>query len=126
MWTVQWKDNEPHEVSNVEELNRMLDEVATDYDETNPVLVQVRSPTGEVLMIGIGCQLSVLDYIPAGGWPAQHSVGDPTEDTIPYRMGSYDSVMPKAYAIPHKLAREAVEYFYRTGRLSDSVIWEND
>jgi Immunity protein Imm1 len=126
VWSLQWNDNERHEVLKVEDLNRMLDEVAADHDEKNPVLVQVQSPTGEILMIGIGGKLSVLDHIAAGGWPAQHSVGDPTKETIAYRMGSYDSEMPKAYAIPCKIARKAVEHFYRTGRLLEDVTWEND
>ena len=126
MWTVQWKDNEPHEASSLEQLNRMLDDVAADHNENNPVLAQLQSPTGEIMMVGVGGALSVLDDIAAGGWPAQHSVGEPTDDTISYRMGSYDSVMPKAYAIPYELAREAVEYFYRTGGLLERVTWEND
>jgi len=126
MWSLQWKDNERHEVLSVEELNRMLDKVAADHDEKNPVLVQVRSPIGEILMIGIGGELSVLDHIAAAGWPARHSVGDPTEETIAYRMGSYDSEMPKAYAIPYEIARKAVEHFYRTGHVLGDVTWEND
>ena len=126
MWTVQWKDNEPKEVASVDQLNRILDEAAADHDDTNPVLVQVQSPTGEIMMIGIGGKLSVLDHIAVGGWPAQHSVGEPTEDTIPYMMGSYDSEMPKAYAIPHELARNAIEHFYHTGLLLKDVAWEND
>ncbi len=126
MWTLQWKDDEPHEAPTVDELNRMLDQVAADHDEMSPVLVQLQSPTGEVLMVGIGGRLSVLDHIAASGWPAQHSVGDPTDQTIDYRMGSYDSDMPRAYAIPYIVAREAVEYSYRTGQLLEDVIWEND
>lgn len=126
MWTLQWQDNEPHEVLSVEQLNHALDQVAGSHDETNPVLVQLRSPSGEVLMIGIGGALSVLDYIAAGGWPAQHSVGSATDETISYMMGTYDSEMPKAYAIPYPTARRAVEQFFERGTLSSEVQWEAD
>ena len=127
MWTVQWRDSEPHAVSSLEQLNRLLDEVQTTHDEANPVLVQVRSPTGEILMIGIGGELCVLDHIAAGGWPARHSVGNPdAEGSIPYRMGSYDSEIPKTDAIPRDLARKAVEHFYHSGQLLEDVTWEND
>jgi hypothetical protein len=126
MWTVQWMDNQSNEVPNIAELNRILDEISACHDEKNPVLVQITAPTGEILMVGIGGRLSVLDYIAAGGWPAQHSVGNLTKETIPYRMGSYDSEMPKLCAIPHELARKAVEYFYHTGQLLEDVTWEDD
>src|SRR5689334_2863134 len=117
MWTLQWKDNESHEVLSMQQLNQMLDEVAVEHGEKNPALVQLQAPTGEILVIGISGEQCALDHIAAGGWPAQHSLGEPTEETITYRMGSYDSEMPKAYAIPRELARKAVEHFYLSGQL---------
>ena len=90
-------------------------------------LVQLRSPSGEVLMIGLGGDKNVLDHIAASGWPAQHSVGDPeAEGTIAFMMGSYDSEMPKAYAIPNTLARRAIDHFFRTGTLLADVRWDED
>jgi hypothetical protein len=126
MWTIQWMDNEPHEIMNTEQLNHLLDELEADHNEDNPILVQIQSPNGEILMIGIGGELSVLNHIATGGWPAQHSVGNEMEDTIPYRMGSYDSEMPKSDAIPQELARKTVNHFYKTGQLLEDVTWEND
>lgn len=123
---MQWEDNESHVVRTVEQLDRMLEQVGTSHDDNNPVLVQIRSPTGAIMMVGIGGELSVIDHIPASGWPAQHSVGNPTDETIPYRLGSHDSPMPKAYAIRRELARKAIEYFYRTEQLLNDITWEND
>jgi hypothetical protein len=127
MWSIQWKDNERHEVENLDHLNRLLDELSASGDCHSPILVQLKTPTGELLMIGLAGEQAVLDHIAAGGWPAQHSVGDvAAQGTIPFMMGSYDSEMPRAYAIPASAAREAVEHFFKNGKLSNSVVWEND
>lgn len=127
MWTIQWKDNEPHTVESCEHLNGLLDELSSAHSSQRPILVQLRSPSGEVMMIGLGGDKCVLDHIAASGWPAQHSVGDAeAEGTIPYMMGSYDSEMPKAYAIPTILARRAIDHFFRAGTLLADVCWEED
>jgi hypothetical protein len=127
MWTIQWKDNEPHPVESIEDLDRLLDQLSLSHDHQHPILVQLKSPKGELLMIGIGGHQNVLDHIAVGGWPAQHSVGDAeAEGTIPYMMGSYESEMPKAYAIPAALARRAIEHFFQTGTLLSDVHWEDD
>lgn len=111
MWTIQWKDNEPHTVESSEHLNGVLDEFSCAQSNQRPILVQLRSPSGAVLMIGLGGDKNVLDQIAASGWSAQHSVGDAeAEGTIPYMMGSYESEMPKAYAIPTALARRAIDH----------------
>jgi len=126
IWTLQWVDSEPHEVLTLEHLNCLLDELERNHDDRSPVLAQLESPGREVLMIGIGGPLSVLDHIAASGWPAMHSVGKPTTETIPYKMGSYYSEMPKSYAISRELARKAIEHFFCAGQLFEGVVWEND
>lgn len=126
MWTVQWQDYEPHEAASLEQLNQVLDEVAASHDAANPVLVQIIAPSGEIMVLGIGGELSVLDHLASDGRPAQHSVGEPSNETIPYMMGIYEAEMPKAYAIPYRVARKAVDHFFLTGRLSEDVTWEND
>ena len=127
MWSIQWKDNERHDVEDINHLNRLLDDLSATHDARSPILVQLKSPCGEVMMIGLAGEHSVLDHAAAGGWPAQHSVGDAAaEGTIPFMMGSYDSAMPRAYAIPTSVARQAIEWFFQNCELSTNVVWEND
>src|SRR3954469_17688765 len=101
MWSIQWKDGEQHAVTSLDHLNTILDDLWAAHGEHNPILVQLKSQAGDLMMIGVAGERAVLDYAPASRWPSQHSVGNiDCDGTIPFMMGIHESQMPESYAIP--------------------------
>ena len=71
---------------------------------------------------------SPVDRNPRGNTATRLRWGQTVETAIPNesRRAFLRSDPSDGYAIPYIVAREAVEYSYRTGQLLEDVIWEND
>jgi hypothetical protein len=129
MWKVQWSADGQREISSLSELDSLLDELHAKYQGDRAIIVTIEAPgDGGTLAIGVGRELSVLNYVPASGNPPYlSSVGDLTGDeTIIFHFMGQWSEFPIRHAISFESAREAVRYFFKTQRLPDSIIWEKD
>ncbi len=90
-------------------------------------MVTLNAPDGSCLVIGLGRELSVLNYIAPGGWPAQHVVGDEAnEGLIDYMCFGQFSEMPARYAVPLEDAIDAAVEYFSSGKLTEKLQWQND
>jgi hypothetical protein len=129
MWKVQWSDSDWRLVSSLAELDATLDAIHAEAASSYPRLIQIASPDGSVMHIGLGLSESVLTYVPPEKWPSLTSRGNlhsSEDETILFYMGDCDCEMPATYAIPIDVARRAVDSYVESGRLLDDVRWEHD
>ena len=76
MWRIQWSDRDWRIVSSLAELNSTLDVIHATAEASKPCLAQVASPAGDVMIIGLGTQESILTYVPVEKWPSLTSKGN--------------------------------------------------
>jgi len=129
MWNVQWAEDGEKQVSSLSELDALLDYLHAKYHGDRGVIVTVEAPDkGGSLAIGVGRDMSVLNYVPGSGDPPYlSSIGDLTgEGAIVFQFMGQWSEFPIRHAISLDSAREAVKHFFETGRLSDEIRWEED
>ena len=124
-WTLQcgqgtWQIDDRRALE--QELSRLHLELKHD-----PAVAHLIAPDGACLNIALGSDLSVLNFIAPGGWPAQHSVGDDSaEELVRFKVASDISEFPGRCAIPIAVAIDAALVYYSTGKLTDKVHWEKD
>ncbi len=108
-------------------LDALLDEVHARATQDEPVLALVElQPSTDTLSIGLGRDVSVLNYVAGSGDPPYFtsSGGPDSEETVHYRyMGDW-SEYPTKNTIPMAAARRAMRHFWLTGELDPSVAWE--
>ena len=129
MWKVQWEPDSESQVDTVEQLDRLLDQLADRYQNDDAILVVVESRLkGDTLAIGIGRDVSVLSYVGESGEPPYYSsVGDKRgEDAVTFRYMGELTEFPSRKAVPYQLAREALRHFATTGERTARVSWEED
>ena len=67
MWTIQWNDGCKKKVKSLVELDSLLDRL---HRDEQPVMAVVESPAnGDSLAIGLGRDVSVLNFVPGSGDP---------------------------------------------------------
>jgi len=128
-WKVQWAKRCERKVTSLTELDALLDDLHTKHQGDRAVLVTVESPeSGDSLAIGVGRDLSVLNYVPGTGDPPYFtSLGNESaKGTIVFHFMGQWSEFSMRNAIPFDQARKAVRFFFETGKLSDKVKWEED
>lgn len=126
MARVTW-DNEERLVASIGDLDALLDELHAEAVRGQPILVSVeRSDNADSLSIGLGRDVSVLNYVSATGDPPYFSTcGGPLEDRTVHFMFMGDwSEFPLKNTIPLEAARRAMRHFWQTGALSPDVEWE--
>jgi hypothetical protein len=125
-WTIQTRADGTEPVADAEQLRTRLSELQEQAKKA-PFFVILNAPDGSNMAIGLGRDLSVLSYSTAGGWPAQHVVGDShREGLLTYTYLGDFSEMPARYAIPVQEAIEATVEFFNSGRRTGRLTWEND
>ncbi len=85
-----------------------------------------RKDNGDSLSIGLGSDLSVLNYVRGDNNPPYYtSSGGSEEDRgISFLFGGELSQSPLRNTVPISTARAAMKRFCETGELSKDVIWE--
>lgn len=101
-----------------------LQEVVT--PETAQLVTVERTREGTALSIGLGRNLSVLNFIGRDGNPPYFtsSGGSGAQGSITFWFGGHLSEYPLRNAIPIASARAAMRHFCETGQLSDDLQWE--
>lgn len=124
-WTLD-TEQDRLEVTNSAQLRQRLRELH-DLARQKPVIATLNAPDGSCLTIGLGRDLSALNYIAAGGWPAQHVVGnEAAEGFVDYMcFGSYSEI-PAKYAVSIATAIDAAVDYFTSGKPTEKLRWEND
>ena len=126
MWKIEW-DEETHEVASIAELDELLDQLSERFSSEDPRLVGVqRSETRDCLTIGIGRDISVLNFMNGTFDPpyvSSVSTDSNANGLLVFRYGGDWTEIPAKHCVPIDVAREAMRHFCRTGALSESVLW---
>lgn len=129
MAIVKWgKSESTSVVESIEELEALLDRLHLDAAKGEPILVTVeRVQDGDSLTIGVGREMSVLNFVSSDGDPPYFiSRGDNNDDdqTVHfYFMGSW-SEFPLKNTVPLERARAAIRHFWKTGVRDPTIGWE--
>lgn len=129
-WFVRWGRSNERPVKTRGELQEILDSLHLQFSTApEPVLAEIEGPTGDSLAIGLGRELSVLNFISASREPPYFtSVGSqaPTGEVAVFRFGDEWTEIPAEHLIPVDVAREAAYLFFETLSRPDSVEWAVD
>jgi len=124
---VRWAEDRCSTVSSICELDELIDSLSGQIDTDLPLLVEVEAvSTGNSLAIGIGRDVSVLNFVSrSGDPPCFTSVGDPDADgtVVFFYIGAWSEFRMRS-VIPWAQARSALRRFAETGRLPKNVEWE--
>lgn len=126
MFIVTWSEQE-RPVESVVGVDLLLDELHLLFRGTEPTLVSIELiGIGDSLSVGLGCDLSVLNYVRGDQNPPYYtSVGElDADEVISFRFGGELSEYPVKNCIPVDRAREAVKHFCNTGKLMPDIAWE--
>lgn len=129
MWRIQWRESEYYETKTLEELCNIVDRIHKEHQNKAPVLAVIeKTETGESITIGLGAQYSVINYSPANANPPYlSSVGDfENDDVLEFWYLGHLSEIPHRNCISHELAKDALQYFVKYGKLTQSIKWEED
>ena len=95
--------------------------------ESAPTIVQLISPRKATLSIGLGYEMSVLNFVPTNGWPACTSVGDESaEGLLQYRVWDEVTELQAKHGVTLPDAVDAAVYYFNTEELSPSITWQHD
>lgn len=126
MWRVQWAEDKTRETLTIQELDALLAELARGRAGQRGMLVNIESPNGDVLTVGVGGDVSVVSYMRQNGKPPYvTTVGDPEAEGIVVfdYLGQWTEI-PKRNTITFERAREILRRFLWDGTLDPNVEWE--
>jgi hypothetical protein len=126
---VTWGAGGREIVGNVQDLDALLDRLDREARRNGrPISVGLTRQGGAgTLSIVVGAGRSLLDHVPEDNDPPYlASVGDEDVDRpfIFYVGDGHYSELPWRHTIPGPQARDAARVFFRTGRLDDTVTWD--
>lgn len=123
MATGTWSETEPTtDIASVEDLDRFVDWVDTKAEKPIAISVDMHGYRVDVL---VGHASSFLHMLPDEEGPFHVTVGGPTDGTINFWLhASHHTEFENRHLVPKLLAREALREFFKTGRLSPVVEWE--
>lgn len=120
---LEWGEGQCAAVYNVSQLHEILDRIEL-VSKSDPQIVDLTSPKGEVLNIGLGHCQSIVMFSNSLDPPYLVSTGCATGDgTVAFRYHGDWTEFPKHHLIPYNKAREAMEQFFVTGKCPDNVEW---
>jgi hypothetical protein len=111
------------------ELDDTLNQLTGRTEEGEPLIVELISPGGASLGIGLGRPESVLAFKSSSEPPYFQSVGDNSSQTtsndvvVFYYQGQWTE-FPAGALVPNESAREAIRIFFETGERPENVKWE--
>jgi Immunity protein Imm1 len=123
-WTVRWlEDQDPVVVEDAVALDDALASAELD-SATTPLIVELRSPSGSSLTVGLGRGVSVATFAASAEPPYFVSDGSTKQDApmVFFREGHW-SEFDGGAAIAPSVAREAVHEFFATGTRPSCVVW---
>jgi hypothetical protein len=122
---IEWEENGRAEVASVEELDRLLDDLA-EQARKRPFMVELISSAGDSLAIGLGREESILSWVQASGDPPYYaSKGDPdSEGLVVFFYRGHWSEFPRSFAVTIAAARKGMRLFFETELRPTSVEWE--
>lgn len=126
MYTITWDDKQ-EQMDSVQAVENLLDRLQEYFRSRAPTLVTVeRSDNGDSLSIGLGGNMSVLNYIRGDKSPPYYtsSGGHNTDEAISFLFGGEWSEYPLKNAVPLSAARAAMTQFCKTGELAKDLTWE--
>ena len=122
-WTITESDEVRH-VTTVTELEAALDAIH-ERARKHPCLATIRSPAGDELLIGLGSDLSVLQFTHDDNPPYWVTVGDPeAEGSTAFVIDREETEILRRHLIPAEDARHAALGFLEAGAIPRSVRWE--
>ena len=124
--TVEWReDSEPVAVTCSEDLSRLLDGLASGFESAQPSLVVIYNEGG-ALTVGVGASVSTLNHVPPSNDPPYMiSLGNADEEgVIDFYLAGHHTQLLMRHTIPNGLARAAALEYAGSGKLPDSVAWE--
>lgn len=90
-------------------------------------LVDLVSPTGDCLMIGVGGEYGCVQFTQASGSPPYllaRGFSDDYDSHIEFARGGTPTPIPLAYVLPFQRVVDIAVYFLLHGHLPDTVEWE--
>jgi hypothetical protein len=124
---VQWSEKEPaKELSNLDELDRLLDDIASSTPSEHPSIVFIYA-YGYQVGIGIGHDRSFLHFeLETGEGPYVITVGNVDEQRVLafYLLGNHHTEIRQRNLVPVAQAREALRKWIQTGIRSAEMKWE--
>ncbi len=124
--TVEWREHgEPVAVACSDDLSHLLDRIALESEPDRPPLVIVTNEGGS-LTIGVGAPVSTLNHVlPSNDPPYMICLGDAdAEGVIDFYIAGHHSQFLMRNTIPNGSARAAALEYAESGKLPDSVVWE--
>jgi hypothetical protein len=128
MFTITWNE-ERAEAASPAEVEARLHALEVAFRNGDPTLVTVeRMDTGDSLAIGLGLDVSVLNYVSGTLDPPYFtSSGGPDDDgAVSFSFGGESSEFRLRNTIPVVLAYRAMLRFCNDGSRSGEVTWEQD
>lgn len=106
-----------------------LREALKRFQQHDPGFVDLCSPAGDCLSIGVGGPLACLMFIRASGdppylWALGNS--DDREHTIEFSRGGTPTPISLYRCLPFENALEIAVYYFQHERLPESVQWDKD
>ena len=122
-WTIT-ESGEVRHVTTVTELEAALDAIH-ERVRNQPCLATIRSPAGDELLIGLGGDLSVLQFTHDDDPPYWVTVGDPeAEGLTAFVFEGEETEILRRHLVPAEDARKAAMVFLESGVMPKSVRWE--
>ncbi|HEX4212306.1 MAG TPA: Imm1 family immunity protein [Candidatus Dormibacteraeota bacterium] len=124
MLTAEW-DGKSEVVADEGELFALLDRISRESREA-PLLVDLVSPDGAVLSIGVGAPVTVLSFSQSPDGPYYSSRGqvEADEPSVWFSYNGAPTEFQRHKAIDADLAMRAASAFLSTGQRSSLVDWE--
>jgi hypothetical protein len=126
---MSWKLSNGSELIDIESPFE-IDNAIRQLDErfkNEPQLIELISPNGGTLVIGVGGKNSYLNYVEPDGWPAYSSVGSiQKEGLLTFTMNEYHTEIPARYGISFNEALTAAIEFFKTMKMPECIIWEEN
>lgn len=115
-------------VNSVKELDEFLDKLTQETKDDLPFTATLTYKDGSSLSIGLGRDGSALSYISSSLDPPYYmSLGDSRrKEPIEFVFGNEMTELPPWSTIPTENAREALRYFFKTGKLWSQIKWKEN
>jgi hypothetical protein len=125
MYAVSWDQHEER-LASIDEVEDLLDRLHDRFKNGDPTLVSIALATRDSLSIGLGRDASVLNHVREDRNPPYYiSTGGGGEtEGIWFRFGGEWSEYPTRNAVPISVARAVMRQFCKTGKLPQSIEWE--
>src|SRR5262249_38741315 len=123
MATGTWSETEPSvEIATVDDLDRFVDFAEAKVERPTAISVDMHGYRVELL---VGHETSFVHMTPEDEKPYHVTVGGPAEGTVNFWLHDWHHTeFENRHLVPKPLAREALREFFKMGRLSPLVEWE--